>query len=68
MEQRDIAIVCDLRNGTGDATMLFTDLTHAYVDENMGTCDVIDADVMRQGSRSSRRRCRTSGSSPVAPS
>ena len=23
--------------GNGEATMLFTDLTHAYVDENMGT-------------------------------
>ena len=24
-------------DGNGEATMLFTDLTHAYVDENMGT-------------------------------
>ena len=30
-------IACDLRTGNGEATMLFTDLTHAYVDENMGT-------------------------------
>jgi glutamate N-acetyltransferase/amino-acid N-acetyltransferase len=37
MEDRDIAIVCDLHSGNGEATMLFTDLTHAYVDENMGT-------------------------------
>jgi glutamate N-acetyltransferase/amino-acid N-acetyltransferase len=37
MEQRDLAISCDLHNGNGRATMLFTDLTHAYVDENMGT-------------------------------
>jgi glutamate N-acetyltransferase/amino-acid N-acetyltransferase len=37
MEQRDLAISCDLYNGNGEATMLFTDLTHAYVDENMGT-------------------------------
>jgi glutamate N-acetyltransferase/amino-acid N-acetyltransferase len=37
MEQRDLAITCDLNNGNGQATMLFTDLTHAYVDENMGT-------------------------------
>ncbi len=37
MEQRDITISCDLHNGNGEATMLFTDLTHAYVDENMGT-------------------------------
>ena len=37
MEQRDIEIACDLHAGDGDATMLFTDLTHAYVDENMGT-------------------------------
>ena len=37
MEERDIEIVCDLHVGHGTATMLFTDLTHAYVDENMGT-------------------------------
>ena len=37
MRRRDIWIGCDLHNGNGEATMLFTDLTHAYVDENMGT-------------------------------
>jgi glutamate N-acetyltransferase/amino-acid N-acetyltransferase len=37
MEERDLTIDCDLHNGNGEATMLFTDLTHAYVDENMGT-------------------------------
>jgi glutamate N-acetyltransferase/amino-acid N-acetyltransferase len=37
MEQRDLTITCDLGNGNSEATMLFTDLTHAYVDENMGT-------------------------------
>jgi glutamate N-acetyltransferase/amino-acid N-acetyltransferase len=37
MEARDLDITCDLHNGNGEATMLFTDLTHAYVDENMGT-------------------------------
>ena len=37
MEERDVEIVCDLHAGHGEATMLFTDLTHAYVDENMGT-------------------------------
>jgi glutamate N-acetyltransferase/amino-acid N-acetyltransferase len=37
MEPREIEITCDLHNGDGEATMLFTDLTHAYVDENMGT-------------------------------
>ena len=37
MAERDIAIVCDLHVGPGEAMMLFTDLTHAYVDENMGT-------------------------------
>jgi glutamate N-acetyltransferase/amino-acid N-acetyltransferase len=36
MQQREIAIECDLRTGNGDATVTFTDLTHAYVDENMG--------------------------------
>ncbi len=37
MEARDIDIVADLHNGNSEATVLFTDLTHAYVDENMGT-------------------------------
>ena len=37
MTQRDIEIVCDLHAGRGEATVRFTDLTHAYVDENMGT-------------------------------
>jgi glutamate N-acetyltransferase/amino-acid N-acetyltransferase len=37
MTERDVAITCDLHAGSGSATMLFTDLTHAYVDENMGT-------------------------------
>jgi len=37
MTERDVEIVCDLHTGSGEATMLFTDLTHAYVDENMGT-------------------------------
>jgi glutamate N-acetyltransferase/amino-acid N-acetyltransferase len=37
MEQRDIHIICELHAGNGEATMWFTDLTHAYVDENMGT-------------------------------
>ena len=37
MAGRDIEITCDLREGMGQATVRFTDLTHAYVDENMGT-------------------------------
>ena len=37
MEQRDVEITCDLHAGDGEAVVLFTDLTHAYVDENMGT-------------------------------
>ena len=37
MAERDIEIVCDLHAGNGEATVRFTDLTHAYVDENMGT-------------------------------
>jgi glutamate N-acetyltransferase/amino-acid N-acetyltransferase len=37
MEQRDLEITCDLHAGSGEAAVLFTDLTHAYVDENMGT-------------------------------
>ena len=37
MSKRDIEIVCELHEGTGAATVRFTDLTHAYIDENMGT-------------------------------
>ena len=37
MTHRDIEIVCDLHAGRAEATVRFTDLTHAYVDENMGT-------------------------------
>ncbi len=37
MARREIEIVCDLHQGMGRATVRFTDLTHAYVDENMGT-------------------------------
>ncbi len=37
MTERDIEIVCDLHAGRGEAKVRFTDLTHAYVDENMGT-------------------------------
>ena len=37
MSQRNICIDADLGLGSGSATMLTNDLTHAYVDENMGT-------------------------------
>jgi glutamate N-acetyltransferase/amino-acid N-acetyltransferase len=37
LAQRDLDIVCDLEAGSGEAMVLTTDLTHAYVDENMGT-------------------------------
>jgi glutamate N-acetyltransferase/amino-acid N-acetyltransferase len=37
MAHRFIEIVCDLNVGRGEAAMRFTDLTHAYVDENLGT-------------------------------
>jgi glutamate N-acetyltransferase/amino-acid N-acetyltransferase len=37
MEKRDLEITCKLHAGNGGARMWFTDLTHAYVDENMGT-------------------------------
>jgi glutamate N-acetyltransferase/amino-acid N-acetyltransferase len=37
MEPREVTIECDLHAGNGEATVIFTDLTHAYVDENMGT-------------------------------
>jgi glutamate N-acetyltransferase / amino-acid N-acetyltransferase len=37
MESRHIDIVCDLGLGSGSGSVLTNDLTHAYVDENMGT-------------------------------
>jgi glutamate N-acetyltransferase/amino-acid N-acetyltransferase len=37
MHQHDIEIVVDLHCGDATASVLTTDLTHAYVDENMGT-------------------------------
>ena len=35
--EHDIEIRCDLRQAHGDATVLTTDLSHAYIDENRGT-------------------------------
>lgn len=37
MEGRHLDVVCDLGLGDGTATVLTNDLTHAYIDENMGT-------------------------------
>jgi glutamate N-acetyltransferase/amino-acid N-acetyltransferase len=37
MAQRELEITIDLRIGQGRATILTNDLTHAYIDENMGT-------------------------------
>lgn len=37
MQQRSITLRSDLGAGSGTARMWFTDLTHAYIDENMGT-------------------------------
>lgn len=37
MDGRHLEIICDLGLGDGAATVLTNDLTHAYVDENMGT-------------------------------
>jgi glutamate N-acetyltransferase/amino-acid N-acetyltransferase len=37
MAGRDIDIGCDLHAGTGEAAVRFTDLSHAYVDENRAT-------------------------------
>ena len=37
MATRDIQIVCQLHQGAGEAKVHFTDLTHAYIDENMET-------------------------------
>ena len=37
MDGRHLEITCDVGLGSGTATVLTNDLTHAYVDENMGT-------------------------------
>ena len=37
MAGRNLEIVADLGLGTGTATILTNDLSHAYIDENMGT-------------------------------
>jgi glutamate N-acetyltransferase/amino-acid N-acetyltransferase len=37
MDGRHLEITCDIGLGAGTATVLTNDLTHAYVDENMGT-------------------------------
>jgi glutamate N-acetyltransferase / amino-acid N-acetyltransferase len=37
MQQRHLEITADLGLGRGTATVITNDLTHAYVDENMGT-------------------------------
>jgi glutamate N-acetyltransferase/amino-acid N-acetyltransferase len=37
MAEREIDIVCTLHAGTSTAQVRFTDLSHAYIDENMGT-------------------------------
>ena len=37
MQGREIDVVCDLGLGDGQALVLTNDLTHAYIDENMGT-------------------------------
>jgi glutamate N-acetyltransferase/amino-acid N-acetyltransferase len=37
MERRHLEIDCDLGLGSGRGSVLTNDLTHAYVDENMGT-------------------------------
>jgi glutamate N-acetyltransferase / amino-acid N-acetyltransferase len=37
MAGREIEIRCDLKLGMGEATVLTTDLSHAYIDENRRT-------------------------------
>jgi len=37
MAERDITITCDLRTAHGRATVLTTDLSHEYIDENRRT-------------------------------
>jgi glutamate N-acetyltransferase/amino-acid N-acetyltransferase len=37
MAQRELTIACDLHAGHGEAVVLTTDLSHAYIDENRTT-------------------------------
>jgi N-acetylglutamate synthase/N-acetylornithine aminotransferase len=37
MAGRHLEITCDLGLGAGEAVVITNDLTHAYIDENMGT-------------------------------
>jgi glutamate N-acetyltransferase/amino-acid N-acetyltransferase len=37
MGEPEIEVVCDLHAGDGSARMIFTDLSHAYIDENRTT-------------------------------
>ena len=37
MQSPEIHIECDLHAGPDEASMLFTDLSHVYIDENRGT-------------------------------
>lgn len=37
MGRSEIQLTCDLHEGTGEATVVFTDLSHAYIDENRTT-------------------------------
>ena len=37
MAARDVLITCELHQGVGEAKVRFTDLTHAYIDENKAT-------------------------------
>jgi len=37
MDQRQLQLTVDLGQGSGSGTVITTDLTHAYIDENMGT-------------------------------
>jgi len=37
MARDDLEITCDLHRGAGEAAILFTDLSHAYIDENRTT-------------------------------
>jgi N-acetylglutamate synthase/N-acetylornithine aminotransferase len=37
MAGTEIIITCDLHTGTGEARVLTTDLSHAYIDENRRT-------------------------------
>ena len=68
MAAGEIEVVCDLRAGDASARMLFTDLSHVYIDENRTTSDGRSARCsgdVRRAVLAARLRARGVGSSGV---